>query len=58
VVSAGSWDVGGSYLADVGIGIDYFLPVGPIRIDLAWPLVKDEYTEDSVRVQFNMGYRF
>lgn len=58
VVSAGSWDLGGSYLADVGIGIDYYLPVGPIRIDLAWPLVKDEFTEDSVRVQFNMGYRF
>lgn len=58
VVSADSLDLGGTYLADAGVGIDFYLPIGPIRIDLAWPLVKDEFTEDDVRVQFNIGYRF
>ncbi len=58
MVSADSWDLGGEYLSDVGVGIDFYLPVGPIRVDLAWPLKKDEFTEDDFRVQFNMGYRF
>ena len=40
------------------IGVGLYLAVGPIRVDLAWPLQKDEWVEDDVRVQFNMGYQF
>ena len=58
VLSEDSWDFSGDYLSDVGIGVDLYLAVGPIRVDLAWPLQKDEWVEDDVRVQFNMGYQF
>ena len=58
ILSENAWDLGGDYLSDVGIGIDLYLPVGPIRVDLAWPLQKDEWVEDEVRLQFNMGYQF
>ena len=58
VLSKNSWDFGGDYLSDVGIGVDVYLAIGPIRVDLAWPLQKDEWVEDDVRIQFNMGYQF
>jgi len=48
----------GEVYSNVGIGVRMFLPVGPIRIDLGLPLVKDEFVGGSPRFQFNMGYRF
>ncbi|MDZ4288437.1 MAG: outer membrane protein assembly factor BamA [Prosthecobacter sp.] len=48
----------GEIYSNVGIGVRMFLPVGPIRLDLGLPLVKDEFTGDSPRFQFNMGYKF
>lgn len=48
----------GEVYSNVGIGLRMFLPVGPIRLDLGLPLVKDDFTGDSPRFQFNMGYKF
>ncbi len=48
----------GEVYSNVGIGLRMFLPIGPIRLDLGLPLVKDEFTGDSPRFQFNMGYKF
>jgi outer membrane protein insertion porin family len=48
----------GEIYSNVGIGVRMFLPVGPIRIDLGLPLVKDKFVGDSPRFQFNMGYKF
>jgi outer membrane protein insertion porin family len=48
----------GEVYSNIGIGLRMFLPVGPIRIDLGLPLVKDKFTGDSPRFQFNMGYKF
>jgi len=48
----------GEIYSNVGIGVRMFLPVGPIRVDLGLPLVKDDFAGDSPRFQFNMGYRF
>jgi|JI6StandDraft_1071083.scaffolds.fasta_scaffold06721_4 outer membrane protein insertion porin family len=48
----------GEVYSNVGIGVRMFLPVGPIRVDLGLPLVKDDFVGDSPRFQFNMGYRF
>ena len=48
----------GEVYSNIGIGLRMFLPVGPIRLDLGLPLVKDEFTGDSPRFQFNMGYKF
>jgi outer membrane protein insertion porin family len=48
----------GEVYSNVGIGVRMFLPVGPIRLDLGFPLVKDQFVGDSPRFQFNMGYKF
>jgi len=48
----------GDVYSNVGIGVRMFLPVGPIRIDLGFPVVKDSFAGDSMRFQFNMGYKF
>ncbi len=47
----------GSLYSDVGIGVRLFLPVGPIRIDYAVPVSKDQFSGNG-RFQFNMGYKF
>jgi outer membrane protein insertion porin family len=57
-VGASSFDVGGNVYTDVGIGLRLFLPIGPIRIDYAIPQQGDQFTGDSGRFQFNMGYKF
>lgn len=57
-VSANAFDVGGDVYSDYGIGVRLFLPVGPIRIDYALPQQGDNFTGDSGRFQFNMGYKF
>ncbi|MFN0078373.1 MAG: outer membrane protein assembly factor BamA [Prosthecobacter sp.] len=56
-VGASTLDVGGDVFSDVGIGLRLFLPVGPIRVDYAVPMAKDQFT-GSGRFQFNMGYKF
>jgi outer membrane protein insertion porin family len=48
----------GDIYSNVGIGVRMFLPVGPVRLDLGLPLVKDQFVGDSPRFQFNMGYKF
>ena len=58
ILSNQSWDFGGEYLSDFGVGLDLFLPMGPIRLDIAWPLSTDEWVDDKARFQFNMGYNF
>ena len=57
-VSASAFDVGGDIFSDYGIGVRLFLPMGPIRIDYAIPQQGDNFTGDSGRFQFNMGYKF
>ena len=48
----------GELYSNAGIGLRMFLPIGPIRLDLGLPVHKDEFTGDSPRFQFNMGYKF
>lgn len=56
-VGLSSFDFGGTVFSDVGIGLRLFLPIGPIRVDYAVPVAKDQST-GSGRFQFNMGYKF
>ncbi|MEC9327783.1 MAG: outer membrane protein assembly factor BamA [Verrucomicrobiota bacterium] len=58
ILSKDSWDFGGDYLSDYGFGVDLYLPMGPIRLDVAWPMQTNEWVEDKMRFQFNMGYQF
>ncbi len=48
----------GEIYSNVGIGVRMFLPIGPIRVDLGLPMVKDKYVGQSPRFNFNMGYKF
>jgi outer membrane protein insertion porin family len=58
-VSTSAFDVGGKVYSDYGLGVRLFLnSLGPIRIDYALPQQGDNFTGDSGRFQFNMGYRF
>lgn len=43
--------------ASIGFGIAWKSPFGPIRVDLAVPIVKEDYDEDQL-FQFNFGTRF
>lgn len=56
-VGNSTFDVGGQVFSDVGLGVRLFLPFGPIRVDYAVPVSKDQFT-GSGRFQFNMGYKF
>jgi len=58
-VSTSAFDVGGKVYSDYGLGVRLFLnSLGPIRIDYALPQQGDNFTGDSGRFQFNMGYKF
>ncbi|CAN5425563.1 outer membrane protein assembly factor BamA [soil metagenome] len=58
IVSDESWDLGGDVFSDVGVGIRLFLPIGPIRVDVGFPLQKDEFTDGGAKFNFNIGYQF
>jgi outer membrane protein insertion porin family len=46
-----------SIRASVGVGISWKSPLGPLRGDLAIPVVKEKYDENRV-FNFNFGTRF
>jgi len=44
----------------IGLGARLHLPIGPIKLDYGFPVMKDEYTEDDAkpRFHFSMGTSF
>lgn len=46
-----------SLRASVGLGLSWRSPFGPVRVDLATPLAKEDYDEEEV-FRFNFGTRF
>lgn len=46
-----------SIRATAGVGVSWRSPFGPVRVDLATPLAKEEYDEEEV-FRFNFGTRF
>jgi outer membrane protein insertion porin family len=44
--------------SDVGFGVRLDLPIGPIRLDLGFPIQKDQYSTKSPQFTFNIGYQF
>ncbi|HEY3899000.1 MAG TPA: outer membrane protein assembly factor BamA [Chthoniobacter sp.] len=44
--------------SDVGFGVRLDLPIGPIRLDLGFPLQKDQFSTKSPQFNFNIGYQF
>lgn len=49
-----SWD---SIRTSAGVGIRYLTPVGPLRLDVGFPLDRKP-TEDHYRIHFTFGYVF
>lgn len=50
---------GGGLMMDFGIGARLDLPIGPIRLDYAYPLLSDDFNKrTSGKFSFNVGYQF
>jgi len=58
VVGEGSYNFGGNVNSDVGLGVRLDLPIGPVRIDVGLPLMKDDFSSGSPKFNFNIGYQF
>jgi outer membrane protein insertion porin family len=56
-VSSDSYDfTSGYYNSDAGVGLRLNLPIGPLRLDYAFPITHDQYNGSSGRFQFGIGY--
>lgn len=44
--------------SDVGLGLRLDLPIGPVRLDYAFPLQTDRFNDNGGRFNFNIGYQF
>ncbi len=58
MVSSDSFDLGSDFNSNVGFGARLDLPIGPIRIDLGFPLQTDDFNDDDVRFNFTVGWQF
>ena len=57
-VNTSSWSFGFNHIAsDVGVGIRLDLPIGPLRLDYGFPLLRDGYNGGG-HFNFNVGYQF
>jgi translocation and assembly module TamA len=41
-----------------GVGLRYYTPIGPIRLDVAFPLEKREDIDDSFQIYISIGQAF
>jgi len=57
-VDADAYKLGHNILADVGAGVRLNLPVGPLRLDYGWPIITDDRSGKTGRIQFSVGYQF
>jgi outer membrane protein insertion porin family len=46
-----------TFRASAGVGVSWRSPLGPVRVDLAKPVVKEDYDEEEV-FRFSFGTRF
>lgn len=46
----------GTYADNLGVGLRLDLPIGPLRLDLGFPLTHDPTVGDSPKFQFGVGY--
>jgi outer membrane protein insertion porin family len=57
-VNSSAWSFGFNNTAsDVGIGIRLDLPIGPLRLDYGYPVMRDGYNGGG-HFNFNVGYQF
>jgi outer membrane protein insertion porin family len=58
MVDAGAYELGADLNSDIGVGVRLDLPIGPIRVDVGFPLQTDEFNDSDAQFNFNVGYRF
>lgn len=57
-VNSSAWSFGFNHLAsDIGIGLRLDLPIGPLRLDYGYPVMRDGYNGGG-HFNFNVGYQF
>lgn len=45
--------------ASAGVGLRFQMPIGPLRLDYAWPVVTDDFHDgESGKFTFDIGHRF
>jgi outer membrane protein insertion porin family len=53
-----AWSFGFNHMAsDVGVGLRLDLPIGPLRLDYGYPVMRDGYNGGG-HFNFNVGYQF
>jgi outer membrane protein insertion porin family len=57
-VNSDEWSFGFNHMAsDIGVGIRLDLPIGPLRLDYGYPVMRDGYNGGG-HFNFNVGYQF
>jgi outer membrane protein insertion porin family len=57
-VNSSAWSFGFNHMAsDVGVGLRLDLPIGPLRLDYGYPIMRDGYNGGG-HFNFNVGYQF
>lgn len=44
--------------AGVGVGLRLNLPIGPLRLDLGFPVIHNSFNDDTMNFHFDAGYQF
>ena len=57
-VNSDQWSFGFNHMAsDIGVGLRLDLPIGPLRLDYGFPVMRDGYNGGG-HFNFNVGYQF
>lgn len=58
-VNEEAWDFAFTeFNAGVGFGVRLDLPIGPLRLDLGFPVITDKFNDRGMQFHFNVGYQF
>jgi outer membrane protein insertion porin family len=48
----------GDLKSDAGLGVRLNLPIGPLRLDYGYPIMTDQQSGRTGKIQFSVGYQF